>query len=233
MKFWNFNKTEEGRTLYLDGYIAEESWFEDDVTPKVFKEELEAEKGDITVFINSPGGDCFAASRIYTMLKEYEGKVTVKIDGIAASAASVIAMAGDEVFMSPTAMLMCHNPSTIVWGEVLDMKKGIEVLSEVKESIINAYELKTGLSRSKISTMMDKETWMSAGKALELGFCDDVLYTEEKVPEAVINGFLFDKMTVTNHFIGRLNKSKASAKSEEKAEGTDVNQLMKRLNLIK
>lgn len=231
MKFWNFAKTEEGRTLYLDGYIAEESWFEDDVTPKVFKEELEAEIGDITVFINSPGGDCFAASRIYTMLKEYEGKVTVKIDGIAASAASVIAMAGDEVFMSPTAMLMCHNPSTIVWGEVLDMKKGIEVLSEVKESIINAYELKTGLSRSKISTMMDKETWMSAGKALELGFCDDVLYTEEKVPEAVINGFLFDKMTVTNHFIGRLNKAKPSVKSEEK--GTDVNQLMKRLNLIK
>ena len=233
MRFWNFAKTEEGRTLYLDGYIAEESWFEDDVTPKVFKEELEAEIGDITVFINSPGGDCFAASRIYTMLKEYEGKVTVKIDGIAASAASVIAMAGDKIFMSPTAMLMIHNPSTIVWGEVLDMKRGIEVLSEVKESIINAYELKTGLPRNKVSHMMDKETWMSAGKALELGFCDEVLYTEEKVPEAVINGFLFDKMTVTNHFIGRLNKSKASTKSEEKPEGTDVNQLIKRLNLIK
>ncbi|WP_350343229.1 head maturation protease, ClpP-related [Proteinivorax hydrogeniformans] len=233
MKFWNFAKTEEGRTLYLDGYIAEESWFEDDVTPKIFKEELEAERGDITLFINSPGGDCFAASRIYTMLKEYEGKVTVKIDGIAASAASVIAMAGDEVLMSPTAMLMIHNPATIVWGEVLDMKRGIEVLSEVKESIINAYESKAGLTRQKISTMMDKETWMSAGKALELGFCDEVLYTEKKVPDAVVNGFLFDKMTVTNHFIGRLNKSKPTTKSKEKVEGTDVSQLAKRLELIK
>lgn len=235
MKFWNFVSTEEGRTLYLDGYIAQESWFDDDVTPKTFKAELEAENGDITLWINSPGGDCFAASQIYTMLKEYEGKVTVKIDGIAASAASVIAMAGNEVLMSPTAMLMIHNPATIVWGEVSDMKRGIEILSEVKESIINAYENKTGLLRSRIATMMDKETWMSAGKALELGFCDEVLYTEEKIPEAVINGFLFDKMTVTNHFLGRLNKSKPQTKNgaKPKEEGTDYKQLAKRLELIK
>lgn len=235
MKFWNFVSTEEGRTLYLDGYIAQESWFDDDVTSKAFKTELEAESGDITLWINSPGGDCFAASQIYTMLKEYEGKVTVKIDGIAASAASVIAMAGNEVLMSPTAMLMIHNPATIVWGEVSDMKRGIEILSEVKESIINAYENKTGLSRSKIATMMDKETWMSAGKALELGFCDEVLYTEEKIPEAVINGFLFDKMTVTNHFLGRLNKSKPQTQNgaKSKEEGTDYKQLAKRLELIK
>ncbi len=108
-KFWNWAESEEGRTLYFDGYIAQNSWFDDDITPKKFKSELTSGTGDITVWLNSPGGDVFAASQIYTMLKEYDGKVTVKIDGIAASAASVIAMAGDEIFMSPVAMMMIHN----------------------------------------------------------------------------------------------------------------------------
>jgi len=110
--------------------------------------------GDISVWINSPGGDVFAASQIYNMLKEYKGKVNVKIDGLAASAASVIAMAGDEISMSPVAMLMIHNPSTLIWGEEADMVKAREMLAEVKESIINAYEVKTKLSREKISKMM-------------------------------------------------------------------------------
>lgn len=106
-KFWNWMDDEN--TLYLDGYIAQESWFGDEVTPKLFKDELVNRNGDITIWINSPGGDVFAASQIYTMLKEYNGKVTVRIDGIAASAASVIAMAGDTVEMSPTSMMMIHN----------------------------------------------------------------------------------------------------------------------------
>ncbi|EEM0293717.1 Clp protease ClpP, partial [Salmonella enterica subsp. enterica serovar Typhimurium] len=121
-KFWNWIKNEDGeRTLYFDGYIAEESWFDDDITPKKFKAELMESGGDISVWINSPGGDVFAASQIYNMLKEYKGKVTVKVDGLAASAASVIAMAGDEILMSPVAMLMIHNPSTLIWGEEADM----------------------------------------------------------------------------------------------------------------
>ena len=114
-KFWNWmnqNQTEtqpEQRILTLNGTIAEESWFDDDVTPQLFRDELEAGGGDITVWINSPGGDCIAAAQIYNMLSDYKGHITVKIDGIAASAASVIAMAGDEVLMSPVAMLMIHN----------------------------------------------------------------------------------------------------------------------------
>ena len=232
MKFWNWINNEDERNLYLDGYIAQESWFDDEVSPREFKAELEKSGGDITVFINSPGGDVFAASQIYTMLKEYVGKVTVKIDGIAASAASVIAMAGDEVLMSPTSMLMIHNPITLVWGEEVDMRKGIEMLSEVKESIINAYEAKTKLSRNEISKMMDRETWMSAKKANELGFCDKVLYTEnETIPEDVLNGFMFDRVTVTNNFIGKLpkvNKSKDSKEIE-----TPYSQLVKRLELLK
>ena len=131
--------------------------------------------GDITVWINSPGGDCVAAAQIYNMLMDYKGNVTVKIDGIAASAASVIAMAGTEVLMSPVSMLMIHNPMTVAMGDAAEMEKAIDMLASVKESIINAYEIKTGMSRAKISHLMDDETWMDANKAVELGFADDVL----------------------------------------------------------
>ena len=171
------------RILELNGTIAEESWFDDDVTPQLFKDELNAGNGDITVWINSPGGDCVAAAQIYNMLSNYKGKVTVKIDGIAASAASVIAMAGDTVLVSPVSMLMIHNPATIAWGDHAEMQKAIDMLSEVKESIINAYVLKTGLSRPKLSHLMDAETWMDANKAVELGFADEIMARAKAEPE--------------------------------------------------
>lgn len=130
------------RTLFLNGTIAEESWFDDDITPKLFRDELFAGNGDITIWINSPGGDCVAAAQIYNMMMEYPGNVTVKIDGIAASAASVIAMAGTKVLVSPVSMLMIHNPMTAAMGDTSEMQKAIAMLDEVKESIINAYEIK-------------------------------------------------------------------------------------------
>ena len=184
-KFWNWKnkkvknqKTQEEttqRTLFLNGTIAEESWFDDDVTPQLFKDELNSGSGDITVWINSPGGDCVAAAQIYNMLMDYKGNVTVKIDGIAASAASVIAMAGSKVLVSPVSMLMIHNPATIAFGDTAEMEKTIDMLNQVKESIINAYEIKTGMSRAKISHLMDAETWMDAHKAIELGFVDEMM----------------------------------------------------------
>ena len=135
------------------------------------------------MWINSPGGDCVAAAQIYNMLTAYNGKVTVKIDGIAASAASVIAMAGDTVLVSPVSMLMIHNPATIAWGDHAEMQKAIDMLSEVKESIINAYVLKTGLSRARLSHLMDAETWMDANKAVQLGFADDIMVRAKAGPE--------------------------------------------------
>lgn len=132
----NQTKTVE-RTLFLNGTIAEESWFDDDITPALFKEELMAGSGNITVWINSPGGDCVAAAQIYNMLMDYPHDVTVKIDGIAASAASVIAMAGTKVLISPVGMMMVHNPATVAWGDSAEMQKAIEMLSSVKDSIIN------------------------------------------------------------------------------------------------
>ena len=137
-KFWKWKDEassdgQEARSLEIYGEIASVSWFDDDVTPDMFRSELYAGTGPVTVWINSPGGDVIAASQIYTMLSEYPGKVTVKIDGIAASAASVVAMSGNEVLMAPTAMMMIHNPATMAFGDHNDMKQAIRMLDEVKQ----------------------------------------------------------------------------------------------------
>lgn len=151
-RWWNWTSDENNeRILRIEGTIAENSWVDDEITPKQFKAELMSGSGDITVFINSVGGDVIAAAQIYNMLMEYKGNVTVKIDGIAASAASVVAMAGTQILISPVSSMMIYNPMTGAFGDTDDMQKAISMLSEVKESIINAYEIKTGLSRAKIA----------------------------------------------------------------------------------
>lgn len=230
-KFWNWvrNENDESRTLFLNGEISDETWYGDEVTPKMFKEELQDGEGDITVWINSPGGDVFAAAQIYNMLMDYKGNVTVKIDGLAASAASVIAMAGTEVQMSPVAMMMIHNPATIAIGDSSEMKKAIDMLDEVKESIMNAYEIKTGLSRSRISHLMDAESWFNAKKAVELGFADKLLFSKEELEgeeekELEMEAVMFSRKAVTNSLM-----SKLISKPEKK---TPIEQLEKRLSLL-
>lgn len=218
-KFWEWRNELDGetpkRTLRIDGVIAEESWFDDDITPQLFRAELESGTGDIDLWINSPGGDCVAAAEIYDMLFDYKGKVTVKIDGIAASAASVIAMAGDVVEMSPVGMLMIHNPSTLAMGDYRDMKQAAEMLDEVKESIINAYELKTGLSRARLAKLMDEETWMNANKAVELGFADSII--GGKTSDIVV---MYSPKTVSNALYNKLCQK----------TGRNIDELMKKLN---
>ena len=183
-KFWNWIHDDSGgRVLRLEGPIDEDNIWGDEITPRDFRAELEAEDGDVTVWINSPGGNVFAAAEIYTMLQDYAGAVTVKIASVAASAASVVAMAGSKVLMSPTAVLMIHDPSTVAMGNARDMEKAIDTLNEVKESIINAYTLKSGLSRKKVADLMSNETWMNAKKAVELGFADEILYQDKKDPD--------------------------------------------------
>ncbi len=221
------------RILFLNGTIAEESWFDDDVTPQLFKEELNGGNGNITVWINSPGGDCVAAAQIYNMLMEYKGDVTVKIDGIAASAASVIAMAGTKVLMSPVSMLMIHNPMTIAFGNKGEMEKAISMLDEVKESIINAYEIKTGLSRAKLSHLMDAETWMDAHKAVELGFADDIIkrseVTDIEIPQV---SMMYQEEQVVNSLMDKLG-SKCRIENKETNKGIKADELMDRLFLMK
>lgn len=220
------------RTLFLNGTIAEESWFDDEVSPKIFKDELNGGNGDITVWINSPGGDCVAAAQIYNMLRDYKGNVTVKVDGIAASAASVIAMAGDRVLMSPVSMLMIHNPMTVAYGSSDEMQKAIEMLSSVKDSIVNAYEIKTGLSRAKLSHLMDAETWMDANKAVELGFADDILKRDNNTDDMVTPtvSMLYSKTAVTNSL---MDKIAHKCKIQQKQNTTKADSLLQRLDLIK
>ena len=246
-KFWNWKAVQDEtgesteRVLEINGEIASEPWFDDDVTPKIFRDELFAGNGPVTIWLNSPGGDCIAASQIYSMLMDYPSDVTVKIDGIAASAASVIAMAGTSVLMAPTALMMIHNPMTIAYGNAAEMTKAIEVLDEVKESIINAYELKTGLSRAKLSHLMDAETWMNANRAMELGFADGILEDRKKCA-ADEAAFSFAARTAEMHLMNRLEERFKSKSGGEKCpapdagqemKGTKIDELEKRLSLLK
>ena len=245
-KFWNWKtqtvtnqETQETvtvRTLFLNGTIAEESWFDDDVTPQIFKDELNSGSGDITVWINSPGGDCIAAAQIYNMLMDYKGNVTVKIDGIAASAASVIAMAGTKVLVSPVSMLMIHNPMTVAFGNSAEMQKAIDMLDSVKDSILNAYEIKTGLSRTKLSHLMDAETWMDANKAIELGFADELMQRSAATDEVPVPqvSMMFSRTAVVNSLMDKLAaKCKIEAKPTQTETKVKADSLMDRLNLIK
>lgn len=236
-KFWNWVKNDGAdefgseRTLYLNGEISDETWYGDEVTPQIFKDELNAGSGDITLWINSPGGDCFAAAQIYNLLMDYKGNVTVKIDGLAASAASVIAMAGTKVCMSPVAMLMIHNPATVAIGDEGEMQKAIDMLAEVKESIMNAYEIKTGLSRTVISHLMDAESWFNAKKAVELHFADEILFSPEEQEETPddMDAMLFSRAAVTNSLLSKLIPKKPE---KQPASKVPISQLDKRLSLL-
>ena len=240
--FWNWARDADtgSRALYLDGVIAAESWFGDEVTPAAFRKELYADEGDITVYINSPGGDVFAASQIYTMLIEYPDNVTVKVDGLAASAASVIVMAGTTVLMAPTSSLMIHNPSTIAWGDSAEMQKAVAMLDEVKQTIITAYELRTGLPRDKLSAMMDAETWIGASRAVEMGFADGLIVRESDTQAATLPGgvsamsrgcFIFNQAAITNALLAKLKPQDQPLKLQQPK--TPVADLDKRLALLR
>ncbi len=255
-KFWVWDELEEN-LLRIEGVIAEESWLGDEITPKQFKAELSKRKGDITVWVNSPGGCVFAAVSLYNMLKEHDGKITVKIDSLAASAASVVAMAGDEVLMSPSALMLVHDPMSIAFGNESDLTACIDMLKEVKEAILNAYELKTGAQRAKLSQFMTNETWLNTKKAIEWGFADAMLYKDGKVPEkeeSQPEAFSFNSRAYTLAVVNKLKNSVPKALTVEPKQepeikpalteepfelkpieipGTALIQLEKRLNLIK
>lgn len=209
MSFWKFiqNKADEKEVeLRIEGDIVsdDDAWFYEwfgisVATPNKFRNELKEHKNkNITVWIDSYGGDTVAAAGIYNALKEHKGKVVCKIDGKAMSAASVIAMAADEIHMSPMAIMMIHNPWWTAKGEAKDMRHAAEVLDEVKESIMNAYQTKTKRSRNKISELMDNETWMSAKTAVKEGFADYIMYEDKKDGEEIENSFMFSRMAIQN-----------------------------------
>lgn len=186
--FWNIKNAADGAEpeVELYGTISEYSWYEDEITPQMFKKDLyDAGKGGpITLRINSYGGDVIAASMMHTIIKDYPGQVTVQIDGIAASAATVVASAGDKVKIQNTGYFMVHDPLMVFFLAALnieDLTKITSALEAVKEGIVNAYESKTGLSRTRLSKLMTDETWMDAQKALDLGFVDEIVKSEKKL----------------------------------------------------
>jgi ATP-dependent Clp protease protease subunit len=198
--FWKWidaiDKGEPEMELY--GYISEYSWFEDKITPKKFKDQLykTGKGGPITIRMNSGGGDVTAASAIRAMLMDYPGRVTVRIDGLAASAATVVATAGKVVKIQDTAYYMIHDPAAAFFMAVLnieELSRLTDSLKAIKEGIINAYTDRTGMSRGRLGQMMTSETWMDAQKAIDLGFADEIVATDNKnkieIPQnaAIIN----------------------------------------------
>lgn len=176
-KFWKFKALDDNTgELTLYGEIANETWWGDEVTPKEFKADLDA-LGDINtlnIYINSPGGDVFAGQAIHSMLKRHKAHKNIYIDGLAASIASVVVMAGDTIFMPKNAMMMIHNPWTWGIGNAAEFRKLAEDLDKVRESLIAAYEGRSALTRDEIIEIMDSETWLTADECLEYGFCDVV-----------------------------------------------------------
>lgn len=198
-KFWQFrnavNEPNVGEltiysTIGSDGDFW--SWLFDDVTPKSFKADLDG-LGDIKelrVYINSDGGDVFAGQAIHSMLKRHKAKVVVYVDGLAASIASVIAMAGDVIRMPRNAMMMIHRAWTIALGNAAEFRKMADDLAKIDESIIAAYQEKSGMDKDRIIEMLDAETWMTAEDAIEYGFADEI--EERKQVAASLNGKLLN-----------------------------------------
>jgi len=231
----------EERTLYINGFIAENgTWFDDDVTPAAFRAELYGKddrysngRVPVTVWIDSPGGDVFAAAEIYNMIIEYKGDVTVKIGSIAASAASVIAMSGTKVLISPVGMILIHNPSTIAFGTSGEMRRAAEMLDAVKESIINSYELRTGLPRLKLSRLMDSEKFMDAHEAIDLGFADGLLF--EPQAAATELAAVFNRPPDISKIVESLRKpapDPAMQPAEPIVAGKPIGEKYSRLNFI-
>lgn len=190
--FWRVRDAAESESgepeIEFYGFISEYSWFGDEITPQKFKDDLNKAGGGgpVTIRINSGGGEVFAASVIRSIIVDYPGRVTVRIDGLCASAATYVALAGDVVRMQDTAYFMIHDPSAIAWGTVEDFKAVIDLLKTVKNGIMDAYQTKTGLGIDKLAKMMSEETWMSANEAKNLGFIDDVI-TDKRARSALKN----------------------------------------------
>lgn len=199
-KFWKFRNAVEsnGTELILEGPIASESWWGDEVTPQEFREELKNHTDSkLTVVLNSGGGDVFAGLSIYNALRELDAEVTIRVDGLAASIASIIAMAGDKVIMSPGSLMMIHRPSVFAAGNEDDLAKAIALLQKIEESIAPIYVERSGLSAEKISEMLEAETWMTAEEAVELGFADEVIKTGKDTLKATIQNALHGDFAYT------------------------------------
>lgn len=186
-KFWSMNKANNAGELYIYGDIVSYKWDDSDITAKSFKDDLDA-MGDIdtlNIYINSPGGNVFQGQAIYSILKRHKAHKNVYVDGIAASIASVIAMAGDAIFVPKNGMMMIHRPWTFAIGNMDDMLAAAESLEKIGISIKATYMERFKESEDKLQELLDAETWLTADECLEYGLCDEI--TEEKQIAASLN----------------------------------------------
>lgn len=220
-KFWNWNDSSE---LVLDGVIASESWYGDEVTPQLFRGELAEHHGDLTVVINSPGGDVFAGVAIYNAIKNRnDGHVTVRVDGVAASIASVIAMAGDTIKMSLGSTMMIHKPWSMAVGDAEDLAKTIELLNKLEGSIVDIYADRTGLDKEKIAELLTAETWLNPEEAVALGFADNAPEQKTSLSDAIKN--VKDLLSPVHNAVMQPMMSiqaKANTPVKDEVEETDV-----------
>lgn len=231
-KFWQIRDSVEsnGKELVIEGEISSETWWGDEATPSELREELSTFSGDLTVSLNSGGGDVFAGISMYNALKNYDGTVTVRVDGLAASIASIIAMAGDKIIMSPGSMMMVHKPWTFAVGDANELDKVKEVLDQIEKSMLPIYTARTGKSEEEISALLDAETWMTAEEAVEMGFADELIEAKEKVSYSdaiknLVNGNLAFNMSATKDSMNALVekiKAEETVEETEEVEETDV-----------
>ena len=190
--------------------------------------ELTDENEELKVIINSPGGDVQAGQEIYSILKDIKNHVTINVQSIAASAASMIAMAGDTVKMSPVALLMIHNASTCTSGDYRDMQHTADVLQTVNTAIMQAYIAKTGKTEDELKDMMDRETWLTANQCLENGFADEIIKDEK---QSIITNAIIGRLSVTDEMITRVKAEKAARDAADAAVEAEKAALLSDLDM--
>ena len=235
MSFYCFAPGNEGAPsrLLLDGEIVPGGWaWLGDVDASIFSRELMGCK-DIDVIINSPGGDVFAGAMIYSLLKAHPYKVRVMIAGIAASAASVVAMAGDEVLISPAGYMMIHNPWMHAVGDAAAMEKAADQLREVAAGIVNAYRLKTGMEESALQALLEAETYMNANSAIELGFADGLWQPEESSVKAAPAARMAGRSHTPKAIMARMQgKKEPGCKNPEALEADSDAEKRRRMKML-
>ncbi|ABS33643.1 Clp protease ClpP [Clostridium botulinum] len=238
-KFWEVKNSTENENIgeaYIYGDIVSYKWDDTDTTAKSFKEDLDS-LGDIdtlNIYINSPGGSVFQGQAIYNIIKRHKAKINIHVDGVAASIASVIAMAGNTIFMPKNSMMMIHNPWTFAYGNAKELRKQADDLDKIRESLIEAYLSKAGdkLSRETLIGIMDNETWLTAQECYDYGLCDELV--EEKEIAASINTELFAKYKNTpKELLNKTEKQNKPIKNTEKIEkDEEIEALIARVNNI-
>ncbi|AVI29859.1 head maturation protease, ClpP-related [Bacillus velezensis] len=230
-KYWSMKASgDSSADVFIFGEVVTSGyeWDDIDTSATSFKKDLDAlgDLSTINLHLNSPGGSVFDGVAISSMLKQHKATVNVYIDGIAASIASVIAMAGDTIFMPSNSMMMVHNPLTLVWGNAQEMRKQADVLDKISESMKLSYLERAGekLDKETLDNLMDNETWLSAHEAVSYGLADEVIASNQ------VAASVSDELFAKYHNVPSALKAQNTGKSSETKK---ENLLKQKLQILK